>query len=356
VIVHQLLSGAGPVDAVTGQARAYRRLFGEWGWGGEDRAAYLAPGLDGAIRALRGFRAAPGDVLLFHYSAYAPKLRALLDAPNRKLLVSHNVTPARYLWDYEAAVAIHCAVGRALLPEFARRVDLAAGVSEYNAAELRDAGARRTVVIPILLDPARLGPAAPPERPPGPPTVLCVGRLTPHKRHDDVLRAFALYRRHRAPDAQLVLVGEPLNPRYERALRALADRVAPGAVRLDRGLTDAQLGDRFRTASVLLSLSEHEGFCIPLLEAFALGVPVIARPAGGIPEVAGDAALLVSDGDPAVVAELLHLAVTDADLRRQLRARGAARARAYDFPEVARRLRDAVEGACASASRSRRSR
>ena len=110
------------------------------------------------------------------------------------------------------------------------------------------------------------------------------------------------------------------------------------------------------TASVLLSLSEHEGFCVPLLEAFALGVPVIARPAGGIPEVAGDAALLVSDGDPAVVAELLHLAVTDADLRRQLRARGAARARAYDFPEVARRLRDAVEGACASASRSRRSR
>src|SRR4029078_7327553 len=125
VIVHQLLSGAGPVDAVTGQARAYRRLFGGWGWGGEDRAAYLAPGLDGGIRALPGFRAAPGDVLLFHYSAYAPKLSALLDAPNRKLLAPPNVTPARYLWDYEAAVAIHCAVGRAQLPEFARRVHLA---------------------------------------------------------------------------------------------------------------------------------------------------------------------------------------------------------------------------------------
>ena len=69
-------------------------------------------------------------------------------------------------------------------------------------------------------------------------------------------------------------------------------------MRLDRALSDAQLGDRFRTASVLLSLSEHEGFCIPLLEAFALGVPVVARPAGGIPEVAGDAALLVSDSDP----------------------------------------------------------
>jgi L-malate glycosyltransferase len=206
------------------------RLFAKWGWGGEDRAADLAPGLDGDTRALRDFRAAPGDVLLFHYSAYAPKLRALLELPNPKLLVSHNVTPARYLWDYEAAVAIHCAVGRAQLPEFARRVDLAAGVSEYNAAELRDAGAKRTAVVPILLDPARLGPHAGEDGADGPPTILCVGRLTPHKRHDEVLRAFALYRRHRAPDARLVLVGEPLNRRYDRALRDLAERAAPGAV------------------------------------------------------------------------------------------------------------------------------
>src|SRR5213075_3099761 len=106
MVVHQLLSGAGPVDAVTGQARAYRRLFAEWGWGGEDRAAYLAPGLNVEVRALPGFQTRADDVLVFHYSAYAPKLRALLDLPNPKLLVSHNVTPARYLWDYEAAVAI----------------------------------------------------------------------------------------------------------------------------------------------------------------------------------------------------------------------------------------------------------
>jgi L-malate glycosyltransferase len=343
VVVHQHLSGAGPVDAVTGQARAYRRLFGEWGWGGEDRAAYLAPGLDGDIRALRGFRAAPGDVLLFHYSAYAPKLRALLALPNPKLLISHNVTPARYLWDYEAAVAIHCAVGRAQLPEFARRVDLAAGVSEYNAAELRDAGAKRTAVVPILLDPARLGARAGEDGPDAPPTILCVGRLTPHKRHDEVLRAFALYRRHRAPHARLVLVGEPLNPRYDRALRDLAERAAPGAVRFERGLTDAQLGDRYRASQALLSLSKHEGFCVPLLEAFALGVPVIARPAGGVAEVAGDAAVLVDDPDPAVGAELLHLVITDAGLRRDLRARGFRRAELYAYREGARRLREAVE-------------
>jgi glycosyltransferase involved in cell wall biosynthesis len=352
VIVHQLLSGAGPVDAVTGQAREYRRLFGRWGWGGEDRAAYLAPGLDGAVRPLAGFHPAPGDVLLLHYSAYAPKLQALLELPNPKLLVSHNVTPARYLWDHEAAVAIHCAVGRAQLPEFARRVDLAAGVSEYNAAELRAAGARRTAVIPILFDPRRLGDPAPDEPPP-PPTILCVGRLTPHKRHDEVLRAFALYRRHRARGARLVLVGEPLNPRYERALRELAEQLAPGAVTFERGLGDAELADRYRAAHALLSLSEHEGFCIPVLEAFQMGVPVVARPVGGIPEVAGDAALLTEadganessgGGDLAVVAELLQLAVSDAELRGALRERAAKRLEAYSYERTAQRLREALTG------------
>src|SRR5215218_2930149 len=88
-------------------------------------------------------------------------------------------------------------------------------------------------------------------------------------------------------------------PQVER-LRDLAEAAAPGAVRFERGLTDTQLGDRYRASHALLSLSEHEGLCVPLLEAFALGVPVVGRPAGGITEVAGDAAVLVDAADPAV--------------------------------------------------------
>jgi L-malate glycosyltransferase len=71
---------------------------------------------------------------------------------------------------------------------------------------------------------------------------------------------------------------------------------------------------------------------------------VVAGPAGGVPEVAGDAALLTDDDDLAVVAELLHLAVSDQELRAELRARGSVRAEAYAYPRVAERLRDAVLG------------
>jgi glycosyltransferase involved in cell wall biosynthesis len=342
VIVHQLLSGAGPVDAVTGQARAYRAAFGRWGWGGSDHAANIDPRVGRWIKPLEHLRPQPSDLLLLHYSAYAPRLHPLLELPNRKLLVSHNVTPARYLWAYDPVAAVYCAVGREQLPGFVRAVDVAAGVSEYNVAELAAAGARATAVVPIVFEPPPPAAAAPQPPAPTPPTVLFVGRLTPHKRHDLLLRAFALYRRHRAPDARLHLVGEPVSPGYGSAVQRLADDLAPSAVTIERGISPAELWERYGRADAFLSMSEHEGFCIPLLEAFSFDVPVIARPVGGIPEVAGDAALLYDGDDLAVVAELLELAVADRKLRATLARRAQRRLAAYTPERALEALREAV--------------
>ena len=238
--------------------------------------------------------------------------------------------------------AVNCEVGRSELARFARAADVAVGVSAFNARELAEAGARETAVIPVLVDPAALGPAGPPPAS-GPPEILFVGRLTPHKRHDLAMRAFALYRAQHAPDARLTFVGSPLSTAYRDRLVELADRLAPGAVRFESGLSAAALAERWRAASAFLCLSEHEGFCIPLLEAFHFGVPVIARPAGGVPEVAGDAALLVDDTDPAVAAELLHLVVAYGELARELRERGRARLAGYDHARVAGELRALLE-------------
>ena len=343
MIVHQVLSGAGPVDAVTAQARAFRRLFASWGWGGGDHAVWIDRRLDNDIRQFKALEPRPGDVVLMHYSAYAPKLRALLDWPNPKLMLYHNVTPARWYWAYEPTVAVHCSLGRRQLPEFAAAMDLAAGVSQFNADELAAAGAPHTTVIPILFDPQQLEPPATVE-PAGPPTILFVGRLAPHKRQDELIAAFALYRRHRRPDARLVLVGEPLNRQYGAALADLAERLAPGgAVTIASGLSGADLAQRYRAANAFVCMSEHEGFCVPLLEAFHFGVPVIARPSGGIPEVAGDAALLVDDRDPALVAELIAVLIGDRELRDELRARGRRRLETFAPDATAAKLREAVE-------------
>jgi glycosyltransferase involved in cell wall biosynthesis len=340
VRVHQVLSGAGPYDAVTTQAFAFRALFHSWGWDGRDVAAEIDPRVGNRIAPLRSLQAQPGDVMLIHYSAYAPKLRAVLELPNRKLLLSHNITPARWFWDHDPQAAVVCALGRKQLPQFAAAADVVAGVSLYNAREMGS-----QTVIPILFDPSTLGAAGNGRvAGSGPPVILFVGRLAPHKRQDAIMRAFELYRRRHAPDAQLVLVGAPVNWAYDAAMRELADELSPGAITIESGLTREQLAERYRAATAFVCLSEHEGFCIPLLEAFHFGVPVIARPVGGVPEVAGDAALLLDEADDeSVIAELLAIVATDDELRSSLRRRAAERVAAYAPEPTARALRAAVE-------------
>ena len=337
--VHQLLSGAGPYDAVTNQARAYRRLFGEWGWGGRDHAVNVTPGLEREFAPLGRLDPVPDDLLLFHYSAYAPRLEAQLGRPQRKVVVYHNITPAEWFWDVEPLTAVHCAIGREHLPRYAQAADLAIGVSRFNADELEHAGARRTAVVPNLVEPpsssltARSGGERGTN---GAPRWLFVGRLVPHKRPDLLVRALALHRSQHGLDTRLTWVGAPISPPYAQAIAAYAQRLAPGAVTFDHSLPEAQLAERWSQADVFVCLSEHEGFCIPLLEAFHFGVPVVARAATAVPEVAGDAALLLEpEDDLATVAEAAHIAATDADLRAELRARGRLRLEEFAFDRTA---------------------
>jgi glycosyltransferase involved in cell wall biosynthesis len=340
--IHQVLSGAGPVDAVTTQAFEYRAAFRSWGMEGDIHAALVEPAVRASVQPLSELRADPGDLLLFHYSAYAPRLEPLLDWPQRKLLVYHNVTPAEWLWEHQPHVATLCALGRDQLPRWARAVDVAAAVSEYNAGELRAAGARDVRVVPIVFRPERLrANGSSKER--GPARILSVGRLAPHKRPDLVLRVFELYRSACDSAARLDLVGEPLSPQYEASLRSLR---GDGVVMHGR-LGQEALNGLWRDADVFVTLSEHEGFCVPLLEAFATGTPVIARPVGGMREVAGNAALWAADHDLAVIAELIDLAVRDGDLRAALVERGRERLDWYAPERTLSALRDAVDAALA---------
>ncbi len=182
--------------------------------------------------------------------------------------------------------------------------------------------------------------------------MLVVARYAPNKRHDLVLAAFAAYQRALAPDARLLCVGEPLTPGYLELMWELVRQTGARNVELRTGLSQADLNAAYAEADVLLSMSEHEGFCVPLLEAFHFGLPVVARPLGAVPEVAGDAALYVDEPelatrepDLAVAAELIHLAASDRELGDELRRRGRARLEHYSPERISASVREAVEAA-----------
>jgi glycosyltransferase involved in cell wall biosynthesis len=344
--VHQVLSAVGPYDAVSTQAQAWRELLGGCGMHGAIYADLIDPRSSRVVRPLAELDPGPGDLVVLRYSAYAPRLRPLLELPCRKLLVYHNVTPPRYFWNHHPGVAVACALGRDQLPRYARAVDVVAADSAFNARELEVAGAPETRVVPILFEPGRLS-----GRGPGPegegPLVLVVGRLVPNKRHDLAIGAFAAYQRRFAPDARLVLAGEPLSPSYRGLIEHLARGSGARSVTVTGGLPQPDLNALYASADVLLSTSEHEGFCVPLLEAFHFGLPVVARPAGAMPEVGADAVLWADEGDLDMLPELIDLAVTDAGLREELARRGQRRLEHFAYERTADRILGAVDAALA---------
>jgi L-malate glycosyltransferase len=347
--VHQVLAGVGPYDAVSEQARVWRRLLLEAGFGGGDHAVRIDSRVHDGFEGLHRLRPARDDLVVIRFSAWSPPLTPLASAPWRRLLHFHNVTPASYLWNHAPLVAVQCEVARVQLPAFARSARVCTADSEFNAAELRAAGAKEARVVPIAFDPSRLEEREDPPVAGGTPLVLCVGRLAPNKRHDLIFRAFAELRRECAPGARLLCVGEPINPPYGALLERLAAESGAGdAIELAGPLAQAQVNAAYAAADVLIHLSEHEGFCIPLLEAFHFGVPVVARPTGAMPAVGGDAVLWTeTDPDPAVTAELLALATGDSGLRAELVRRGRERLTLFTFEDAAAAALGAVRDALA---------
>jgi glycosyltransferase involved in cell wall biosynthesis len=346
--VHQVLSSAGPYDAVSGQALGWRDLLARRGMAGGVHADAIDPRVSG-VDPLSRLDPGPDDLLVLHYSAFAPRLAPLLDLPHRKLLVYHNVTPARYLWNHHPGVAVACALGRGQLPRYVQAARVTAAVSGFNAREVEAAAGLsegEARVVPNLFDPGRLE-----ERDGGPhggdgPLLLVVGRLAPQKRHDLVLSAFAAYQRACEPGARLLCVGEPLSPSYRGLVDRLARESGARNVSIAGGVPQPELNSAYAAADVVLSMSDHEGFCIPLLEAFHFEVPVVARPAGAMPEIGGDAVLWLDDGaDAAVAAELIDLAVGDPELRAELVRRGRKRLGDYSYERTAAAIGAAVDAA-----------
>jgi glycosyltransferase involved in cell wall biosynthesis len=229
------------------------------------------------------------------------------------------------------------------LHDLIKAADLCLGDSRYNCLELEQYGATDCRVLPILLDVEALGriqpnPGVLRDFGDGRPTILYVGRPVPNKRQDNVLRVFAHYRQQFAPTARLVLVGGSNEAsRYEAQLRELIrDLGLEQSVTLTGLVDDAQLVAYYRVANAFLSMSEHEGFGIPLVEAMHADVPVVAYAAAAVPYTLGQAGILVADGNYAAVAERLHRVITDTVYREQILA--GQRRRLRDFAPKKSRL------------------
>ena len=266
------------------------------------------------------------------------------------MLQYHNITPAAFFAPYDPGLFRLAALGRQELRTLVGRVDLALGDSEFNRQELEAMGFAPTGVMPIAVDTERITGA--PRRPAlekilgdGLINILFVGRIVPNKRIEDHIRLAEMYKRYVDSYYRFIFVGRyDALPRYYAQVRALISefQMLPDRFWFTGPVPDEDLAAFYRWADVYVSLSEHEGFCVPLLEAMAADVPVLAYAAGAVPETLGGAGVLFAPKDLEFAAEMLGTLVYDHAVRASVLE--GQRRRLADFApgRIERRLMEVI--------------
>jgi len=301
---------------------------------------------DEGARPLGDYRRG-ADVLVYHLAIGSPVANMLLGRREPLVVNHHNLTPLRYLESWQSDAARGVVWGRSQLRELAPRAAVGIGDSHFNEAELIEAGYRRTTVVPILFDPQSISVEPDPatERVDA-TTWLFVGRLAANKAQHDIVKAFAAYRQFHDADARLHLVGGGVDDPYGHTLRRFIEALGlHDAVTLTGSVSAAQLAAHYATADVFVVCSEHEGFCVPLLEAMYHGVPIVAFAAAAVPETLGNAGLLLDVKDACTVAAAVDRVVRDEALRGQLVAAGTSRVQQFDVAHTGPQFLKAVTSA-----------
>lgn len=350
----QVLVGAEAGDAITRSALLLGDALARLG-PATIHAEHVGEGLEDRVRPLDALASRPNPTrpLIFHTSMGSwPVHRAILAHAPELVVVHHNFSPPESFADIAPQVADDLVRGTWELTQLRDRVVRAVADSDYNAAQLHELGYRDVTVVAPTPDTGRLTATTPDAAMlgrisswgPG-PVVLGVSQLLPHKRTDRLLAAAAVLQAEHHPDATLALVGGERFAPYSRALRAAARTFGPRQPHFLGRITDAELAALYLRADLFVTLSEHEGFCIPVVEAMATGVPVVAAARAAIPATVADAGLLVDDpDDPHLVAEVMAAALADSGLRHLLIGRGMHRARQLSAERTLPRLLAAVTG------------
>jgi glycosyltransferase involved in cell wall biosynthesis len=337
VIVHQWVPAAHRGDAIGDHARRVRDVLRAWGHASDLFAITVDERDQGDVRSWDEPAAREADVTIFHFATASPMSEAFGALGGRRVLYYRNVTPAHFFMPYDANLARVSATARTELAALAGKVDLAIGDSDFNCRELRALGFGRTFVAPLMVDLDRLRHAEPVPSldwvlQDGLTNILFVGRLVPNKRIEDHIRLAEHYKRYVDVAYRFIFVGRyDVVPGYYESIRAMVStyRMVPERFWFAGPVPEAELAAYYRNAHAYVSLSEHEGFCVPLVEAMAMDVPVLAYAEAAVPETLGGAGVSFRPKDLEMAAELLGSLIYDAPFRESVLA--GQRARVADF-------------------------
>jgi glycosyltransferase involved in cell wall biosynthesis len=349
--VHQLTPSFAPRDAIGNHILQCQSVLREMGHRSEIYVADAWREVEHLTTPFRDLKVDPAEPtwLLYHASTGSPIADFLRERPEPKLLDYHNITPAELYGPWEPHVGVELQAARRQLAELQPHSRLAMADSSYNEAELTALGYEPTAVVPILFDRADFEQAVDTRlldklrSSARGAAWLFVSRVAPNKAHHDLMKAFSVYRRVYDGDAVLRIVGGSASHAYSTALEQLRSALQlDDAIVFTGNVSDAAKAAHMEAADVYVSLSDHEGFGVTLLEAMHHGLPVVAYGSTAVPEAMGDGGLCLDSKEPSRVAAAVHRVLTDGAVRDALVAAGHGRVAAFDLSITQARLREVI--------------
>ncbi len=280
----------------------------------------------GCYRLDRFPKLQPDDIIIYHMGNGSPLNTKVAELNCRKIMVYHNITPYEFFSLDSPVAAENCRQGLLHMngPMKGRFQGYIAD-SAFNKQNMADMGydAQDIEVIPVCV------PFDDYKQPPdkamirqlsdGITNIVFVGRIAPNKKHEDIIRTFAYYKKHVNPDSRLILVGSANTAgMYYRDLMDYIEELGVEDIVFPGHISFAEILAIYKTAHVFLCMSEHEGFCVPLLEAMTFDVPVIAFDACAVPETLGGSGIVVDDKDPVFLSRVIEAAAKDEALRSHI--------------------------------------
>ncbi len=290
----------------------------------------------------------PDTVHIYHFAVPSPITYAFQEAKGRKVIIYHNITPPHFFEGFNEELVTITTTGRHEIRLLAETTDLGLADSEYNRQELERYGYRKTGVLPILLDFSKYTTRADQkilqQYDDNKVNILFVGRVTPNKKQEDLIKAFYVYKRYINKAARLLLVGKYHEEEaYMTFLRELIYELALEDVHFSGHVTQQELNTFYTISDVLLSMSEHEGFFVPAVESFYFQLPVLAYNCTAVPYTMGAAGILINQKRYEDVAEMIHRVIEDASLRQALIRSQSTRLKHFHKDNIIASLFDFLE-------------
>ena len=339
-------------DAIGNTTLAIRDILREEGYETAIYTEEMGPRMDAEALDIRELPVlAADDVLIYHGSVGTDLNFKLPEYGGRQMMIYHNITPPRFFRRYSRDTERNVRYGYDGIRYLADKMEYCVAVSDYNRQELRRMGYTCPIdVCPIII------PFADYDREPdaevlaryrgdGKKNWMFLGRVSPNKKAEDVIRAFACYKRDYEPESRLFLIGRTGGVKlYDKALENYIRLLGvEDSVIMPGHVTFAEILAYYHLADVFVCMSEHEGFCVPLVEAMYFGIPIAAFRSSAIPDTLGKGGLLLPEKDPAVAAAAVNRLLTDEALRQELRKGQEEKLKEYAYETVRARFLECLK-------------